>query len=59
MTLTEWFSIGKYRPGVIAEALRHGETGCGIEEQRRGVTTNGVWAGSGEQMAIDSTPMVS
>lgn len=59
MTLTELFIVGRYRPGVIMKAVRHGKTEWGVEEHRHGVTANGAWGGSGDPRAIDDTLMAN
>lgn len=37
MALTQWCSVEKYSPGVIASALRNGKMGLSTEECRRGM----------------------
>ena len=59
MTLTQQHSVEKYRPGIVAEALRSGNMGCSAEECRCGLIIGGSQAGTGDPTAINNSSMVS
>lgn len=44
---------------MIAESLRGGYIGCGVEEHRSGTIRDEAQAGTGDPTAINNSPMVS
>lgn len=46
----------KYRPGMIAETLRSGNTGCDVKECRRGIRRDRAQTKAGDLLVINNSP---